>query len=155
MLKHDAYVKFKDRSKKHMNTTLNSFEFWGRKVGRIDGQIKSKFGEVRWYANLDRPNSIYEIIHVDEYTMYRWDPSKSRTNAVLDSINNFSKFFTVLLYMFVLYKLFFYNVAYWVAFFKNRDCAADILYAADYPNKILLGKRAASIAEARNKDNGD
>ena len=152
MLKHDEYVKFKDRSKKHMPHTLSSFEFWGRKVGRIDGQIKSKWGEACWYANLDKPNSLYDLIYVDEHRSdYKWDPSISTANAVLDFINNLSKFFGVLFYVFILYKVFFYNVAYWIAIAKNKDCASDIVWSASYPNKIIFGKKIADIVHEKNK----
>lgn len=151
MLDHNQYVKFKNRSKKHMPDTIDSFEFWGRRVGRIGGQIKSKWGEARWYANLDRPSCIYDLINVSEDHRYKWDPSLSTANAVLDFINNVSKFFGILFYVFVIYKLFFYNVAYWVAILKNRDCTSDIVWSADHPSKILFGKKMAMIVHEQNE----
>ena len=150
MMKADEYVHFKNRSRKHMSQTLNSFRFWGATIGRIDGDIKDKWGEVRWYANLERPQSIYEVINLN-HRYYGWDPTKSKVNAVLDTINNLSKFFSILLYVFILHRLFFYNVAYWVAIAKNPDCAADIVWAADYPRKILFGKKMAMIMHTRNE----
>lgn len=154
MIKDDQYIAFKERSKKHMSATLNSFQFWGMRVGRINGQIKSKWGETRWYADLNPPTCLYEIIHVSEFGMrdgYKWDPSKGAVNKSLDVINNMSKFFSIMLYVFALYKLFFYNVAYWVAILKNRDCASDIVWSADHPSKILLGKKYADVVYKRNE----
>lgn len=150
MMKADEYIDFKNRSRKHMGKTLRSIEFWGSYVGRIGGQSKDKWGEVRWYANLDKPTSIYEVINPND-RYYKWDPSRSFKYAALDFINNISKFFSILLYVFVLYKLFFYNVAYWVAIAKNPDCASDIVWSADSPRKILFGKKMAMIMHRRNE----
>ena len=37
---------------KHIKYTLKSFYFWGNKIGLIGGQIKEKYGECRWYADI-------------------------------------------------------------------------------------------------------
>lgn len=151
MIRGDEYIEFKERAKTHMRSTINSFEFWGRTVGRIDGQIKDKWGEARWYANLDAPKSLYELVCIDGHrSTYRWNPTKGLKFQVLDVVNNMSKFFSILLYVFVLYRLFFYNVAYWVAIAKNPKCASDIVWAADYPKRILFGKQFAAYIHRRN-----
>lgn len=151
MLKDHEYAAFKERSKRHSSSTLKAFEFWGRRVGRIEGQIKSKWGETRWYAKIEAPSSLHDLVYVGDFEMkYRWDPTKGSKYRALDTINNISKFFSYLLYVFIFYKLFFYNVAYWVAIFKNRDCASDIIWSASYPKKILLGDKVAEIVRRRN-----
>lgn len=151
MLKDHQYAAFKERSKKHVPSTLKAFEFWGRKIGRIEGQIKSKWGETRWYAKIEAPSSLHDLIYVSDFRVdYKWDPTKGSVYKALDVVNNISKFFSYLLYIFVLYKLFFYNVAYWVAIFKNIDCASDIVWSADYPKKILFGNKMATIVHAKN-----
>jgi hypothetical protein len=150
MLKHDEYIAFKQRAKKHIIATLTSFNFWGEQVGRIAGDIKEKFGEARWYADLDRPANIHEIVYLRyPYRTYNWDPTKGLKFKVLDFLNNMSMMIPFLLYIFVAYRLFFYNVAYWVAFIKNPDCAPDILSSADYPKKILFGRSFAKFMRWR------
>jgi len=152
MLKDNEYVAFKQRSKKHSYTTLKTIYFWGMKIGRIEGQIKEKWGEVRWYAKLDAPSSIHDLIYIGEFRgKYQWDPTKGIGYKLLDVINNMSQFFSLLLYVFVLHRLFFYNVAYWVAIMKNRDCAHDIVWAADYPKKILFGNRIALASHKKSQ----
>lgn len=152
MMNDKEYIAFRDRSKKHSSATLNALYFWGMKVGRIEGQIKSKWGEIRWYAKLDAPSSIHDLIYVNEFRgKYQWDPTKGIGYKLLDVVNNISKFFSLLLYVFVLYKLFFYNVAYWVAIYKNKDCAHDIVWAADHPKKILFGNRIALASHKKSQ----
>jgi hypothetical protein len=152
MLKDHEYAAFKQRSKKHTRSTLSTIYFWGMKIGRIEGQLKDKWGEVRWYAKLDAPSSIHDLIYVGEFRgKYQWDPTKGIGYKLLDVINNMSKFFSLLLYVFVLYKLFFYNVAYWVAILKNRDCAHDIIWAADYPKKILFSNKMATASHKKSQ----
>jgi hypothetical protein len=152
MISDKDYIAFKERSRKHSSSTLKAFEFWGMKVGRIEGQIKSKWGETRWYAKLDAPESLHDIVYVQEFRdKYNWDPTKGQKYRILDIINNMSKFFSIFLYVFVLYKMFFYNVAYWVAIIKNTDCASDIVWSADYPKKILFGNKFANFIHKRNQ----
>lgn len=153
MIKGDEYIDFRDRSKAHMRSTLAAFEFWGNRVGRINGQIKDKWGEARWYAELGAPSSLYEIVHVNQYPFrdeYKWDPTTSRVNKFLDVLNNSSKLLFFLLYIFALHKLFFYNVAYWVAIAKNPKCASDIVWAAHHPKKIIFGKWFALLIHKLN-----
>jgi hypothetical protein len=152
MLNEDQYVAFRERAKKHLPSTLDSFEFWGRKVGRIRGQVKSKWGEARWYAELSSPKSLHDLIYVGEYDYkYKWDPTKGFNYKLLDILNNMSKFLNFIFYVMIPYKLFFYNVAYLVAIAKNPDCAADIIWSADHASKILMSKKMASIAYEKNE----
>lgn len=146
MLKHDEYIKFKEKARKHLPDTLNSFEFWGERVGRIDGDIKDKWGEARWYANLERPRNLYDILYRPRaYHKYEWSPEKGFKFRVLDIVNNVSSIMIPLMFMFFLYRLLFYNVAYWVAFAKNPDCAKYILSSSDYPRKVILGKQFVKL----------
>lgn len=146
MMSHDEYISFKQKSRKHMLTTLRCFEFWGERVGRIDGDIKDKWGEPRWYAVLERPRNLYEIIYRPRaYHTYQWSPEKGFKFRLLDIINNMSRLMIPLMFLFLLHRLIFYNVAYWVAIAKNPDCAPYIVSAADYPRRILLGRQFASL----------
>jgi len=136
MLKHDQYVFFKERSRRHMIATLRSFEFWGEKIGRIRGDIKEKYGEARWYADLG-PSSLFELINVS--AAYR-QPKESVKFKLLNMLDYISVNLFFLRYFVIFYKLLFYNVAYTVAMLKNPDCAKDIVFSADHPKKILLAK---------------
>ena len=140
MLKHDEYIKFKARSKKHMLHTLSAFHFWGEKVGRIRGQIKEKFGEVRWYAELRCPDSLIDFFSSRSRWYRLYEDTDKPKYLVLDVLNNMSKISPLLLHVLFLYSLFFYNVAHWVAFVKNPDCADDILSSADHSEMIVLKK---------------
>lgn len=152
MLKHDKYIAFRNRSRKHMLATLNSFHFWGERIGRIDGDIKEKFGETRWYARLDRPSCIYEVIYLPgPYENYRWNPTVGVKNKVLDALNNVSSMTPILMYLFLFYRIFFYNVAHWIAFAKNPDCARDIISSSDHPNKIIFKWLFLKISDYLNR----
>jgi hypothetical protein len=144
VLDHDEYIIFKARARKHMPATLLAFIFWGQVIGRIRGQIKEKFGQATWYADLGVPASLHEIVYSSDrssrLTVYNWDPSKGLFFRILDVINNISKLSPLFLCIFVVHKLFFYNVAHWVAIVKNPDCAMDIVECASHPKKILFKK---------------
>ena len=137
MLKHDEYIEFKQRSRKHMIKTLDSFEFWGERVGRIRGDIKEKWGEARWYAELG-PSSLFELINVD--SVYTWHPEDSLKHKILNTLNNMSISLILFAYLTIAYKFVFYNIAYISAMAKNPDCARDILLPSDYPKRIVLAK---------------
>jgi hypothetical protein len=137
MINNKEYVAMRERSRKHLVETLGAFEFWGEKVGRIQGDIKDKWSEARWYADLG-PSSLFELINVD--ANYRWQPDKSRLNKFMHMLNLASTNFFIFAYFTILYKLFFYNLAYTIAMVKNPDCAKDIFFSADYTRKIILGK---------------
>ncbi len=131
------YLALRDKGRKHMITTLKCFEFWGQRVGRINGDIKNKWSEARWYADLGS-SSLFELLNVD--VVYKSDPDKGFRYRVLDTANRISINLFLFRYMVILYKLFFYNVAYTAAMLKNPEHARDIVLSADHRNKIILAK---------------
>lgn len=157
MLKHDQYQIFRNKARKHMRQTLDSFEFWGQKIGRIEGDIKEKFNESRWYAYLYRPFCLWDFLNLNRHFKvdYDWRPEKSFKLMCLDIINNMSAFMFYFMFLLYIHKLIFYNVAYWVAMLKNPDCAHYILYASDYPSKVIFGRSFARFTKyLQNKDQG-
>lgn len=119
---------------KHIQPTLNIFTFWGRKIGCIDGQIKSKYSECRWYAYINGIRCLHDMINTKNY-FYKWQPDMGTTYMLLDFINNIS----VLMFdlpgikkITTYYKILFYNIAYWSAMLKFPDRAYEIYINASY-----------------------
>ena len=136
---------------KHLDYTFKCFRFWGRNIGRISGDIKEKYGEARWYGSISSINDLHHIVKYGHY-YYRWDPSQGGVYIILDILNNWSKFFFCLwpIRKITLYwKLFFYNIAYWLPMLKYPGQAYEILHAGDYPELIWLGEKYAKWAGIR------
>jgi len=139
--KYDA-IEWKQRTK-HINPTLESFSFWGNKIGCIGGQIKDKWSECRWYANIIGIECLHDILKTG-HVYYRWNPGEGALDVLLDFINNISRFFFSLpgikratLY----YQILFYNIAYWSAMLKFPDRAYEIFINAEYEEILWFNPR--------------
>lgn len=130
---------------KHLNYTLKCFRFWGCKVGLIAGDTKEKWGEPRWSARIMPIEDLHGIFKAGHF-YYRWGPENGMRYIVLDALNNWSKFFFALwpiMKLTLYWKLFFYNVAYWLPMLKYPAQAHEILHAGNYPRLVLFGERYA------------
>ena len=136
---------------KHLSFTLKCFRFWGHDVGCIMGDIKEKYGEARWYANIDSIKDLHGIVKSGHY-YFRWDPSQGGVYVLLNILNNWSKFlfrFWPIRKATFYWKLFFYNVAYWLPMLKYPGQAYEILHAGDCAELIWFGKKYARWAGIR------
>lgn len=128
---------------KHINPTLDSFRFWGNKIGFIGGQIKSKWGECRWYANLNGITCLHDIFKVGHH-YYRWDPGQGGVYILLDFLNNLSRLFfgfPGVRRLTAKWQILFYNIAYWNAMLKFPDRAYEIICNGDYDELIWFKPR--------------
>ncbi len=128
-----------DEKTKHTFFAIKCFEFWGVKIGRIGGQIKEKWGEPRWYANIGYVDSIHDMYNVG-YHYYQWSPEQGKIYMMLDFINNMSRFFFRLwpIRKLILYwQVLFYNVAYWIAMLRYPKQAHEIYDSSDWGKELI------------------
>lgn len=133
----------------HLSYTFKCFRFWGSNVGLIMGDMKEKYGEARWSARIAPIQDLHGVIKSGHY-YYRWDPGQGGWYIVLSILNNWSKFFFRLwpVRKLTLYwKMFFYNVAYWLPMLKYPDQAYEILYAGDNPELVWFGDKYVTHTE--------
>ena len=113
---------------KEINKAINVLEFWGHDVGRIGGQMKEKFGSIRWYADVNGANSLHDLVKVG-HVSFRWG---AEDHFFLNWFNNLSKAYISPLSWFVFkYKCFMYGFSFYMACKKCPKIKADILSAAD------------------------
>lgn len=119
---------------KHVNTTLNIFYKWA-KIGLISGQIKEKYGSIRWYTHISPVESLHGVLKAG-HVYYRWCPLK---HPVKDFLNNCSKYIfylTPVRYITYKYKILIYNIAYRLALKASPGYEKEILSSCDWPEFI-------------------
>lgn len=116
--------------------------FWGRRIGRIGGDMKEKWGELRWYATLGTPERISDILYPGYY-YYQWPADKEPFLNIIDQIS--IVYLRPLKPLFKAYKRFFYGYAYRRAVKKFPRVNAEILSCCEHPE--LLFKRERKIYE--------
>lgn len=119
---------------KHVGTTLTIFYRWS-KIGFIGGQIKEKFGSIRWYADLGRIDSIHDIFKAG-HVRYRWCALEHPTK---DFLNNLSKYFFRLRPVRLLsikYQILIYNIAYRLALRASPGYETEILSSCDHSSIV-------------------
>jgi len=138
----DRNISHFKRSKVHMHITLRLFNFFAL-LGRIPGQIKSKFYEARWYA------FFYDVGVID--LMFPRTSSMVRRNMCGSNVFHhrlllqFDKYSIVFLrfkplsFLLKVYMLFFYNLAYLSSMLISPSCAKDIYNSSENKSLILLG----------------
>lgn len=134
-----------DEKTKHTFFAIRCFNFWGKKVGRIGGQVKEKWGEPRWYASLRGFRCLYDVTHPN-YAGYWWSPERGKKEFMLDFINNVSRFYFnnyIVIKLSIWYQILFYNIAYWIAMLRYPSLAHDVYSNADWPELIFMGSKFA------------
>jgi len=134
-----------DTKTEHTFYALKSFRFWGNKVGFISGDMKEKWGEPRWSANITGVDNLYKIFNVGYY-YYRWSPEQSPKYFILNTLNNWSMFFFRVWPVWILtlwYQTFFYNVAYWIPMIRHHKKAYSIYCEADWKELLWFAGRYA------------
>lgn len=121
--------------------------FWGVKIGRIGGQIKEKWGGIRWYAQISEPDQLHDILKAG-HAGFRWSPNR---HPFMCWLNNLSKSYMFLIGKLVFkYREFMYGFAYYMACRKFPHIKKEILDCVDYPE--LLFKSEAKFLKERLKD---
>lgn len=83
--------------------------FWGKQVGRIGGDLKEKYGTIRWYTNPGGVERLYELTHPGYYG-YFWGAEDKPVWNVIDNMSYvYIRFLNPLIKV---YKRFFYAYAY-------------------------------------------
>jgi hypothetical protein len=123
--------------------------FWGNRLGRIGGQLKEKYGEIRWYVHLNAPHDLHDIVK-HGHAAFRWTPSR---HPFLCFINNLSKAYIYpVRYLFYKYRVFMYGFAYHRACKKYPGLRKEILMCSDA--KQLLFKSEIKFLEGMVSDEG-
>lgn len=108
--------------------------------GLIGGQIKEKFGSIRWYAQIAPVKSLHDIVKNGHY-FYRYGADDAPVMNFLDNVSRFYlRPFTKLIFH---YQKFMYAYAYRKAIEKFPDITEEILASCDH-NRLLF-KREARI----------
>ena len=115
---------------KGLNDCLDILDKYGRGYGRIGGQIKEKFGGVRWYASLgylSLHGLIYPSYNYSKFPQWLWV-------ADIKYITPFLQFFFSK--PFFAYQKFWYNYAYQKCLKKHPHLRDEILSSADHSELI-------------------
>jgi hypothetical protein len=119
-----------------LNNAINEIYFWGNKVGRIGGQIKEKYGEVRWYAHVYGAERLSDLIYPG-YHYYQWPAHRKPMYNIIDQVSSiYMRPFKRLTFQ---YQKFFYAFAYRMAIKKYPHVADEIIACVDH--KELLFKK--------------
>jgi hypothetical protein len=119
---------------KHIGTTIDIF-YKCADIGFIGGQIKEKYGTIRWYADLRPIGSLHDIFKAG-HVAYRWCALE---HPVKDFFNNMSKYFFKLkpiIYMTFYYKVLIYNVAYRLALYRSPGYEKEILNSCEHDEMV-------------------
>jgi hypothetical protein len=132
-----------------LNKAERTLYFWGNKVGRIPGQMKEKFGELRWYAGIGGADSLHDLVK-HGHVAFRWSP---RGHFFMSWLNNVSKaYISPLSYLFYKYKCFMYGFAYYMACKKYPNVKDEILGCVDHVGLLFKGElKALNDADERYK----
>jgi hypothetical protein len=132
---------------KEINKAIDVLDFWGCTVGRIGGQMKEKFGSIRWYADIHGANSLHDIVKPG-HAGFRWGADDS---FFMSWLNNVSKAYISPLSWFVFkYRCFMYAFAFHMACKKCPTIKDKILSAAD-EDELLFKKDRLFIEECRKR----
>jgi hypothetical protein len=130
---------------KDIGTVLDTLDFWGYRVGRIGGQIKEKYGSIRWYADIRGANSLHDIVKAG-HAGFRWGADD---NFFMSLLNNFSKaYISPFSFLIFKYRCFMYGLAFYIAWHKCPNIKDEILSAADH-DEFLFKKDRLYIEEQR------
>lgn len=110
------------------------------KRGLIGGQIKEKFGSIRWYAELRPVRQLHDITKNGHY-YYRYGADRRPVMNFIDNVSRpYLRPFTKLIFK---YQKFMYAYAYRQALKQFPEIAENIMASCDH-NRFLF-KREARI----------
>lgn len=111
---------------------------YATKYGRLGGQIKEKYGTIRFYAhfgNFNLHTLIYPGYCYPQFPTWLWK---------LDNNKHIGKIYNIVNYPFVIWQKFWYNYAYQKCLKKHPHIRRAILNSADH---VELIKGASRIEE--------
>lgn len=121
---------------------VDEMAFWGRKIGRIGGQIKEKWGEIRWYTNIVAPEKLSDLVYPGYY-YYVWSAEKKPILNVIDQMS--IVYMRPLRPLLLAYKRFFYAYAYRKAIRKFPHITEEILACCGWPELLFRSERKLRI----------
>lgn len=150
----DRNISHFKRSKVHMSTTLRVFAIFAF-IGRIPGQIKSKYYEAKWYAHFSNIGILDLISPTHAYSMRsnlnRSNHMSSKILLKIDQVSISFFDFKPIRLMLKLYMLTFYNIAYIASMALSPSCAKDIFKSSEHKKLILMGD---AISKSCHRING-
>jgi hypothetical protein len=118
-----------------LNDACDIVHFWSHRVGRFGGQIKEKFGTLRFYASFyDGWWPIHSLCKPGHVSYRWWRPLMKFEMYTLRTV----VIKTGLAWLIRQYQYKIYRYAYYRAVKKHPHIRAEILSAADYP-ELLKG----------------
>ena len=123
---------------KALNGAIDEIYYWGKKVGRIGGDLKEKYGTVRWYTY---PTGVYKISELifPGYVYYQWGADRKPYHNIFDQVSSiYMRPFKPLIHK---WKRFFYAFAYNRAVKKFPHIKEEILVCTDYPELLFRSER--------------
>ena len=110
-----------------LNKAIEIIWWWSTKIGRFGGQIKEKYGTLRFYAFFS-DGTLYSVCKPGYY-YYRWPHQVHKFDLyVIRRITNFLG----IRWLITRWQYFIYNLAYQRAIKKYPHIREEILQNADY-----------------------
>jgi hypothetical protein len=116
-----------------LNDAIDIIYWWTRHIGRFGGQLKEKWGCVRFYVFFS-DGTLYSIVKPGYY-FYRWPRWVRRIDYNI--VQKISRY-TGVLYLLLKWQQFIYYVAYKRAVDKHPHLRDEILVDADF-HELLEG----------------
>lgn len=112
--------------------------FWGQKIGRVGGQLKEKYGTIRWYAEPRGARELHDLVYPG-YAYFQW---RANTHPVMYTINKVSAvYFRLLDPLIRVYKRFFYAYAYHRAVKKFPHLYREILCCCEEDDILFKSEK--------------
>jgi hypothetical protein len=112
--------------------------FYGKQLAGIGGDLKEKYGSIRWYARISKPLSLHDVVKAG-HVAYRWNPLH---HPVLNFIDNLSKFYMPVVGLIIFeYRKLMYGLAYHRACKAFPHIRSEILMDADWEELLFKPER--------------
>lgn len=123
---------------KGLSKAESKINYWGYKIGRINGQIKEKYGEIRWYAYLHNVEKISDLVFPG-FIYYQWPADRTPIKHVFDLVS--TVYMRLLKYPIYYYQRFFYGFAYRQAIKAAPLLYREILISCDHEKLLFKRER--------------
>jgi hypothetical protein len=134
-----------------LNKAEKVLYFWGNRLGRIGGQMKEKFGELRWYASFGKPSQLHDIVK-HGHVAFRWGPEE---HFFMCWLNNVSKAYIVIVAPLIFkYQKFMYGFAYHMACKRFPNIKAEVLGCVDH-EELLFKTERKFLEDQRKQHEGE
>jgi hypothetical protein len=129
---------------KSLNKAMNDLDFYCRRIGRVGGTLKEKYGSIRFYVDFG-PLSLHNLIYPG-YHYRQFGPKLYRIDERLETVFKYTGLNT----LFVLWQKFWYKAGYRIALRRYPHIRLEIAASADYP-ELFAHKIVVWVNEKGNR----